>query len=452
MRARTLPHSRLRSSGGTLIAHRAVAYAAIAALGAGLLAGCAKDSGGSSGSDTGGGKGKTTITLGLFGTFGFKEAGLYAEYEKLHPDIKIQENSIERNENYYPALVNHLTTGSGLQDIQGVEVSNIAEVVQTQASKLMDLSKAPGVSKSNWLDWKWQQATTKDGQTIGLGTDIGPMVICYRKDMFQQAGLPTDREAVGKLWAGSWDKFVQAGEQYKKKAPSGTTFMDSPGGLLNAMLGSLSERFYDSSGKVVYKTNPAVKSAFDLTSKAAQEGLVGSQTQFQPAWDQTIANNKFAAMSCPPWMLGYIKGKSKADAAGKWDVAAAPKAGNWGGSFLAVPKNGKHTSEAAKLAAWLTAPAQQAKLFSVQGSFPSSPAAYTMSAVTGAKNEMTGDAPIGTIFAAAARTSPVQIIGPKDQIIQQGLTDNGVILVTKGKSPADAWTTATKTIDNNLEK
>ncbi len=44
------------------------------------------------------------------------------------------------------------------------------------------------------------------------------------------------------------------------------------------------------------------------------------------------------------------------------------------------------------------------------------------------------------------------MIGPKDQIIQQGLTDNGVILVTKGKSPADAWNTATKTIDNNLEK
>ncbi|MCW7946009.1 sugar-binding protein [Streptomyces hygroscopicus] len=437
----------------TRSAHRTVAFAAVAALGAGLLAGCANDSGGSSGSsDTGGGKGKTTITLGLFGAFGYKEAGLYTEYEKLHPNIDIQENTIERNENYYPALVNHLTTNSGLQDIQAVEVSNIAEVTSTFANKLVDLSKVSGVQKSGWLDWKWQQATTKDGQTIGLGTDIGPMAICYRKDMFQQAGLPTDREAVGRLWAGSWDKFVKAGEQYQKKAPSGSTFMDSPGGLLNAMLGSLSTRFYDSSGKVVYKTNPAVKAAFDLTAKAAQEGLVGSQTQFQPAWDQTISNSKFAAVSCPPWMLGYIKGKSKPDAAGKWDVAAAPQAGNWGGSFLTVPKSGKNVTEAEKLAAWLTAPAQQAKLFSVQGSFPSSPAAYTMSAVTGARNEMTGDTPIGTIFATAAKGSPVQIIGPKDQIIQQGLTDNGVILVTKGKSPAEAWTTATKTIDNNLEK
>ena len=137
--------------------HKAVAFAAVAVLGAGLLSGCANDSGGSSGSDSGGdSKGKTTITLGLFGTFGFKEAGLYAEYEKLHPNITIKDTSIERNENYYPALVNHLTTGSGLMDIQAVEVSNIAEVTSTFANKLVDMSKVSGVSSSNWLDWKWK--------------------------------------------------------------------------------------------------------------------------------------------------------------------------------------------------------------------------------------------------------------------------------------------------------
>ncbi|MEV6184276.1 extracellular solute-binding protein, partial [Streptomyces sp. NPDC052015] len=397
-------------------------------------------------------KGKTTLTLGLFGTQGFKEAGLYTEYEKLHPDIKITDNVVERNENYYPALLNHLTTNSGLMDVQAVEVGNIAEIVATQADKLVDMSKVSGVDKSKWLDWKWAQATTKDGRTVGLGTDVGPMAICYRKDLFEKAGLPTDREEVGKLWAGDWSKLVDAGEKYKAKAPKGTTFMDSPGGLINAILSSEKEKFYDSSGKVTYKTNPAVKSAFDLTAKAAEEGLVGAQTQFQPAWDTTIAHSKFATVACPPWMLGYIKGKSKPESAGKWDVAAAPKSGNWGGTFLAVPKSGKHVKEAEAFITWLTAPEQQAKLFKVQGSFPSAPSAYSSSAVTGAKNEMTGDSPIGTIFAKAAQSSPVQTIGPKDQIIQQGLTDNGVILVTKGKSPEEAWNTATKTIDNNLDK
>ncbi|BBC33439.1 ABC transporter, substrate-binding protein [Streptomyces graminofaciens] len=434
----------------TRSARRVVVLAAVASLGAGLLAGCADDGKDEDNTSSGSGGGKTKITLGLFGSFGFEEAGLYKEYEKLHPDIDIDQTVIERNENYYPPLVNHLTTNSGLQDIQGIEVGNIAEVVNNYSDKFLDLSKYG--KESDYLPWKWQQGTAKSGSTIGLGTDVGPMAICYRKDLFEAAGLPTDREEVGKLWTGDWAKLVEAGKDYKAKAPKGTTFMDSPGGLFNAIIGSENERFYDSSGKVIYKTNPAVKKAFDLTAEAAEDGLVGNQTQFQPAWETTISNSKFAAMACPPWMLGYIESKSKPESAGKWDVAAPPKAANWGGSFLAVPKSGKNAKEAAKLAAWLTAPEQQAKLFSKRGSFPTAQAAYDLPLVKDAKNKMTGDAPIGQIYAPLAAELPVQVVGPKDQIIQQGLTDNGVILVTQGKSPKEAWENAVKTIDNNLEK
>jgi cellobiose transport system substrate-binding protein len=223
-------------------ARKAMVLAAVASLGAGLLAGCADDGGNDgSGSSDGDSGGKTTISVGLFGTMGFKEAGLYAEYEKLNPKIKIAENAVQRNENYYPALLNHLTTNSGLLDVQAVEVANIAEVTATQADKLEDMSKAPGVDKSKWLDWKWQQATTKDGRTIGLGTDVGPMAICYRTDLFKQAGLPTDPAEVGKLWTGDWAKLIEVGERYKSKAPKGTFFMDSPGGLIQAILGSEEE-------------------------------------------------------------------------------------------------------------------------------------------------------------------------------------------------------------------
>ncbi|WP_448319085.1 ABC transporter substrate-binding protein [Streptomyces sp. CO7] len=430
--------------------HRAVVLATVAALGAGLLAGCADDGKDEDATSSGNSDGKTTITVGLFGTFGFKEAGLYDEYMKQNPDVQIKETVVERNENYYPALVNHLTTGSGLQDIQGVEVGNIAEITATQADKLVDLSKYG--KKGDFLEWKWAQGTAKDGKTVALGTDVGPMAICYRKDLFEKAGLPTDREELAKLWEGDWAKFVDVGRDFKKGAPKGVTFMDSPGGLLNAVLSSETEKFYNAQGEVIYKTNPAVKDAFDLTADAAEEGLIGKQVQFQPAWDTTIAKGKFAAMSCPPWMLGYIESKSEASSAGKWDVAKAPKAGNWGGSFLAVPKAGKNAEAAAKLAAWLTAPEQQATLFAKRGSFPSAPSTYEGDQVLAAKNKMTGEAPIGQIFGDAAKSAPVQVIGAKDQIIQQGLTDNGVILVTKGKSAEQAWSNAIKTIDNNLEK
>ncbi|MEV4919129.1 ABC transporter substrate-binding protein [Streptomyces tirandamycinicus] len=435
---------------------RTVILAVVAALGVGLLAGCAEDgeetAGGSAG-DGGGGKGRTTITVGVFGAFGLKEAGLYDEYMKLNKHIEIKQTSIERNENYYPQLLTHLGTGSGLADIQAVEVNNIAEITATQADKLVDLGGTEGVSKDAFLPWKWAQATSRDGKTVGLGTDIGPQGICYRKDLFAKAGLPTDREAVGRLWAGDWDKYLAAGRQFKAKAPKGTAFVDSASGIMAAVTGSSAKRFYDENGEVVYKTNPAVKEAWDVAAAFATEGLTGRLQQFTPAWDQGYANGTFATVSCPAWMLGYIQDKSGAAGKGKWDVAPAPKPSNWGGSFLIVPKAGRNTTEAAKLAAWLTAPDQQAKLFEKRGSFPSAKAAYALPAVSGATHDYFGGAPIGEIFSRAAEGIPVTIVGPKDLVIAQNLADIGMLQVDqKGRSSEEGWKAAVKAIDNALDQ
>ncbi|RFU86650.1 extracellular solute-binding protein [Streptomyces triticagri] len=442
-----------RASSPRRRSRRLVAVAAVAALGAGLLAGCAEDSDDGGRAGSGSKDGKTTIKVGVFGVFGLKEAGLYDEYMKKNPDIVIEQTSIERNENYYPRLLTRLGAGSGLADIQAVEVNNIAEIVETQSDKLVDLSKTPGVDKNKYLDWKWQQGTTKDGKTVGLGTDIGPQGICYRKDLFKKAGLPTDRDKVSELWAGDWNKYLEAGKKYKKNAPKNTAFVDSAGGVMAAVTGSYEDRYYDKSGEIIYKSNPRVKEAWDLGVDFAEEGLTAKLQQFQKTWDQAYANGTFATVSCPAWMLGYIKGKAGEKGEDQWDVAQAPMPSNWGGSFITVPKAGKNTEEAAKLAAWLTAPEQQAKLFDKQGSFPSASAAYDLPQVADAKHPYFSDAPIGKIFAKAAEGAPVQILGPKDLIIAQNLGDVGMLQVDqKGTSSEEAWKAATKAIDNALDK
>ncbi|MGW2226060.1 ABC transporter substrate-binding protein [Streptomyces formicae] len=430
--------------------------AAATALAGGLLAGCAEDkedSGASSGGGGGGGKGKTTLTIGVFGAFGLQEAGLYKEYEKLHPDISIKQNSVQRNENYWPALLTHLSSGSGLSDIQAVEVGNIAELTTSHADKLVDLGKADGVDKNDFLDWKWQQGTSKGGKTIGLGTDIGPTGICYRKDLFEKAGLPTDREEVGKLWAGDWQKYLAVGKRYQKKAPDGTSFVDGATGVMAAVHASGKEKFYDKGGELIYKDSPTVKEGWDIAAEFAESGLTAKLQQFQPSWDQAISNGSFATLTCPPWMLGYIKDKAGDKGKDKWDVAAAPKPGNWGGSFLTVPEAGKNKEEATKLAAWLTEPEQLAKLFDERASFPSADAAYALPEVKDAKNPYFGGAPVGKIFSKAAEGVPVQPIGPKDGIISQYLADTGMLGVDqKGTAPDEAWDKAVKTIDNALDQ
>ncbi|MEU7422791.1 ABC transporter substrate-binding protein [Streptomyces sp. NPDC040750] len=426
------------------------ALVAVAALTTGLLAGCADDSdNGSSNADGGNAGGKTTLTVGTFGVFGYKQAGLYDAYMKLHPDINIKENVTTRTDVYWPKVLTRLQAGSGTDDVQAIEVGNITEAVQTQADKFVDIGK--DVDKSQWLDWKLAQATTKDGKTIGLGTDIGPMAVCYRKDLFQKAGLETDRNKLAAQWKGDWAKYVDLGKEYMKKAPKGTKFVDSAASVYNAALGGESEAYYDKDGNVVWDKSPGVKKAWNVAMSVATSDMSAKLKQFDPTWDQGYANGTFATVACPAWMIGYIEQKSGDSGKGKWDVAAAPTAANWGGSFLGVPTASKHQKEAVALAKWLTAPEQQAKVFAKQASFPSTPSAYAGLKPAADTTAYFSGAPITQIFSESAKTIPTQFHGPKDQPILGAITDVGILQVEqKGKSPSHGWDAAAKEIKDVL--
>ncbi|MFF9273683.1 ABC transporter substrate-binding protein [Streptomyces griseosporeus] len=433
--------------------HRVTALAAVAVLATGLLAGCASDdddnSSGSGNGSGGNAGGKTTLTIGTFGTFGYKQAGLYDEYMKLHPDISIKENVTTRTDVYWPKVLTRLQAGSGTDDVQAIEVGNITEAVQTQGDKFVDLGSQ--VDKSQWLGWKNAQATTKDGKLIGLGTDIGPMAICYRKDLFQKAGLETDRTKLAAQWKGDWAKYVELGKQYMQKAPSGTKFVDSASSVYNAALGGAADRYYDKDGNVVWDKSPGVKKAWDVAMTVATSDMSAKLKQFDKPWDQGFANAKFATVACPAWMVGYIQEKSGAAGKGQWDVAAAPTAANWGGSFLGVPKASKHQKEAIEFAKWLTAPEQQAKVFAKQASFPSTPSAY--SSLTPSPDTLAyfSNAPLTQIYSDSAKTIPTQYFGIKDQPINTALTDVGILQVEqKGKSPEQGWDAASNEIKDVL--
>ncbi|WP_327345586.1 ABC transporter substrate-binding protein [Streptomyces europaeiscabiei] len=434
----------------TRTARNTVVLAAVAALGAGLLAGCSEDPDDGTSNEGGGNtEGKITLTVGTFGVFGYKQAGLYDEYMKQNPNVVIKENVTTKTSVYWPKTLTRLQAGSGTDDIQAIEIGNVTEAVETQGDKFVDLGKE--VDKSQWLDWKNQQATTKDGKLIGLGTDIGPMAICYRKDLFEKAGLETDRAKLAEQWKGDWSKYVDLGKEYMKKAPKGTKYVDSASSVYNAALGGATERYYDKDGNTVWEKSQGVKDAWNDAMTVATSDMTAKLKQFELPWEQAYAKGSFATVACPAWMIGYIQEKSGDAGKGKWDVAAAPTAANWGGAFIGVPTASKHQKEAITLAKWLTAPEQQAKVFAKQASFPSTPSAYGTLEPSADTTAYFSDAPLTQIFSDSAKTIPVQYFGAKDQPIGTAITDIGIVQVEqKGKSPEEGWDAASKEIKDVL--
>ncbi|MGW5212245.1 ABC transporter substrate-binding protein [Streptomyces sp. NPDC004051] len=430
---------------GTLGSLRTRAVATAAVVGAlVLVAGC------SSGGDsvTGGGKkdGKVTITMGLFGVMGLKETGLLEQYEKENPDVEIKAEIAGDEQTYYTALQTRLAAGDGLKDIQGIEIGRAKEITETQSDKFADFAGTAGAD--HFLPWKQSQISTEDGKVLGLGTDIGPMAVCYRKDYFEKAGLPTDREEVGKLWEGDWNKYVEVGRTFKKGFKGGeVAYMDSASGLFNAMVYGHSEQYYDEKGDLIHDKNPVVKDAWELSADAADEDLTAKLRQFQPGWDPGLANGTFATAVCPAWMLSHISEKAGDANKGKWDVARAPKGANWGGAFLGVVEKSPVKEEAQKLVAWLTAPEQQAHIFKEIGNIPSSQEALQSDDVKNAESEYFSGAPIGQIFGAAAQEIPdKQVLGRKDGTIKDTFSQ-GLALVEQGTARDKAWNTTMERIE-----
>lgn len=416
-------------------------------LGALLLAGALVSACGaaSSGSEDG----PITLTIDLFGSFGYQEAGLYEKYEQLNPGITIKQTDTEDEQDYWKSLQTRLVGGGGLADIQAIEVGRITSVTQRQADKFEDLTQyGAGELEGEFTEAKWAAATTSDGEVLGLGTDIGPQAMCYRSDLLEKAGLPTDRKQLAEAWS-TWDDYLTLGEEYTANAPDDSAWIDSVGSLYAVMIGQEEQRYYNESGNLIYEDNPAVETAWDTAAEAAQSGLSAKLDQWSPQWNQAFAAGSFATLPCPAWMLGYIKGQAGDAGEGKWDIAALPGgAGNWGGSYLAVPAAAEHKDEAYDLIQWLTAPEQQAELFRKQGNFPSATGA--IETITDATDPYFNDAPIGQIFGDAAKETPVQVLGIHDKSISDQIINGLSEVERKGTPPDEAWSNAMKGVDNVL--
>jgi cellobiose transport system substrate-binding protein len=428
----------------TSVALAAVASSAL------LLSAC----GGGAGDTAGGGGGDggpIELSVSLFGTFGYEESGLFEEYEQQNPGVTIRYESTQGETNYWPALQTRLTAGSGVADVQGIEVARISEVTQNQPDLWTDLRETPAADAlEGYVEWKSAAATTEDGAVLGLGTDIGPMAICYRSDLLEQAGLPTDPAELSSRMQ-TWDDFLALGREYQANAPEGSAWHDSAGGLFNAIISQEQTLFSNEAGEPVYDTNPAIRAAFDTAARAGQEGLTARLEQFlDPAWDQGFASGSFATIACPSWMVGYIKGKAGDAGAGKWNLTALPngEGGNWGGSYLGIPAVSEHKEEAGKLIAWLTAPEQQAKVFNQVGNFPSRTEA--IDAVADTTDEYFSGAPIGQIYSESAKSAPVQTMGPNDGAIEEALVQALLAVETTGISAEEAWNGAVDEISNQI--
>ena len=147
-------------------------------------------------------------------------------------------------------------------------------------------------------------------------------------------------------------------------------------------------------------------------------------------------------------MMGYIQGQAP-KTKGQWDVAAVPGGGgNWGGSFLTIPKQSQHPKEAWELIKFLTVAdlarpscsSRRATCPASRSSTPTRDRRFT--------NPFFNNAPVGQIFTGGAQKLQPQVTGPKQGDIQTA-AEPAIQRVEEGKqTPDQSWPQFLKDVQN----
>lgn len=359
-------------------------------------------------------EGDVTLRILTFNNFGFSEptaqragADLWNKYHELCPNVTIEETVAATSDDARAQFNTSIAAGQAAFDIFAAEIDWMPSVQALEAAvpgTFVDL--APYVGDNQWVEWASNTGKTPDGsKTLGFSTDVGPQGVCYRSDLLDAAGIPSDRESV-KEWLGgdngTWADFFAAGHEYVEKS-GGKAFFDSMAPIMQGMVNQVEYSWVDADGNIIAADNQQMHDLYNQLTAAAAEGQSAGLQQWSDNWNSAMGTDQFAVTLCPPWLINNIRGAAGDDFVG-WDIADQfPNGGgNWGGSFLVVPSAGAHTEAAADAAAWITAAEQQEAIFEAASNFPSELAAQASGTVQNRTEPFLNNAPIGQIFSDRA--------------------------------------------------
>lgn len=428
---------------------RWVRFAAIGAASALLFAACGGDSEDTADSGaTEPSNEPVTLKINYWGDFGFDQ--LKPLYEEQHPNVTLVLNAGDYAKQHQD-LQKFLVAGSGAPDIAAIDEGYIVQF-RDQADKFVNILDMPGGAdrEADFLPWKWQQSQNADGSVnIGIGTDVGGLAMCYRTDLFEKAGLPTDPDEVSALWP-DWDAFISTGEQYVKGiGDDKKKFVDAAVNIMNPVLGQQPVGYFDTEESLQMDGGPKV--AWDVSTKVIDSGISANLAAWSAEWNAAFKNGEFATLACPAWMVGYIKGQAP-KTEGLWRVADIPGGGgNWGGSFLTIPSQGKNQAAAWDFINWATQPAQALEIFKNVGNLPAQPSIWESPEFTSYEEPFMGGQNTGLIFAQTAQDLQPQYLGKKNGVVRTAVEAELTKVQNGQENATDGWNNAVKAAEKAAE-
>lgn len=295
-------------------------------------------------------KGKITLWGWSFGVL--FDSGLVDEFKAEYPDIEVEWVNYATNDTYQNLKL-ALSAGGG-PDVAQIESSHLPGFIELGG--LADMTHLVLPYKDKMNAYKWTYAT-KDGKIYAMPWDSGPVVLFYRRDIFEAAGLPSDPETVEEL-VSTWDKFFEVCKTIYEKTGSPCFAQNKAqnyGRMYESVLWQQGLGYYNEKGEITVNA-PGNVATLEMFGKFWDAGIVSDELEWTEGWINAFgdAEKPLATHLEACWMGNGLKLWLAKDQDSKWGAVlmpamkeGQPRAANSGGSNMVILEESQN-----KDAAW----------------------------------------------------------------------------------------------------
>lgn len=314
-------------------------------------------------------------------------------------------------------------------DLCEIEIDSIGQFLRPPADDIGLLPLNGFLAKSGW-DRRivasrfapWSKVDPRTGQRLiyGIPEDVHPVTICYRKDLFDEAGidLPT---------AQTWDGFQELCLKFQKYSSNhghadrrAIALSTNTPDELEEMLLQRHINLIDSSEQLHFDDPKVLETLVFYVQLIAGDRAIGAEPSPGFQWTEDFDRGSVCAICAPDWRVDYLK-EFAPDLAGKLGMMALPKfeAGDaptstLGGTMAGICRNCRNQQRAWELLEFLflSPQSQRARIASGDDVLPAIPEYWADPAYHSPNDFFAGRQPIGDLHVALARQIPERIVTP----------------------------------------
>jgi len=326
---------------------------------------------------------RTVLHFWAIGREGEVVRELLPEFERLHPDIRVEVEQLPWTAAHEKLLT--AVAGDSTPDLCNVGNSWIPEFAMLKALLPLErrVAASPTIDPKDYFDGIWD-SNVIGAQLYGLPWYVDTRVLFYRKDLLAEAGFAAPPTS----WP-EWLRVLAAIKQRNHGERFGVYFPLNDYGPLTALALQQSApmlRDHDTHGNFA---NSEFERTYAFYVDLFRQGYAPSlrDTDISNVWTE-FGRGYFAFYMSGPWDVGEFQRRLPKALDGEWMTAPlpgpdGPGASIAGGTSLAIFRNSTHQDAAWKLIEYLSQPVVQRRFYALTGDLPSRRTAWDATELAG---------------------------------------------------------------------